>query len=416
MYDLAIIGASPEGISAAQRGISNYPASRIALITQGWEGVWAERASTKKSGGQSDWTEAEPTEKLRQLAAFGVDVIPAIGHFKQTETELAWQGDQRALTAQAYLLTTAVERYQATQGALTQIPSGNLTSHPSGAKTWGIWGAFPQHLVLAQTLAQHGHSVQLFTRNAHLLPEEDREMGHLLRWYLEAQGIKIWRNCHRFTANFIPDSQTYQLSVQSGTTTHGLQIDQLLQPQCLKLPWHWLKALPDFCPAIKANAPYVEVNDCLQTAHPQIFACGGSLKGYSSEAIAIQEANYVVDRVLGNSQRPINYAQIPFGIDLNPPWYRVGLSEQQATAQWEKIHVYYGYEAYQGASPLRGGCKILANQQDQMVGAHWFGASAKAGISLLTLGMTGGVTVEALKNLPVVDSGVAQVLQDLSQR
>ncbi|MFM1841770.1 MAG: hypothetical protein RLZZ490_503 [Cyanobacteriota bacterium] len=413
MYDLAIIGASPEGISAAQRGISTYPASRIALITQGWERVWTERVSTEKSGDQSDWAEIEATEKLRQLAALGVDVIPAIGHFKQTGSELVWQGDQRTITAQAYLLTTAVERYQATHNAVNSTNWVNLT--PSGATTWGIRGASPQHLVLAQTLVQQGHAVQLFTRNAYLLPGEDREMSHLLQCYLEAQGIKIWCHCHRFVPTFLPKSQTYQLSVESGAISHRLEVNQLWQRPSSALPWHWFKTLPDFRNESESHAPYVAVNDSLQTAHPQIYACGGWLKGYPSVAIAIQESRYGVDRILSNMQRPINYAHIPFGINLNSPWYRVGLSEQQATAQWKKIHVYYGYEAYQGDSPLRGVCKILANHEDQIVGAHWFGTSAPAGIALLTLGMTGGITVETLKNLPVVDRGVAQGLQALSR-
>jgi pyruvate/2-oxoglutarate dehydrogenase complex dihydrolipoamide dehydrogenase (E3) component len=411
MYDLAILGASPEGISAARRSISHYPASRIALITQGWERVWTEKELIGSDGDRRAQTEL--VETLRQLAALGVDVISAIGQLNQTGTELRWEGEQRGITARAYLLTTTLEQHRATHSTFGLV---NPPQQPNEAKTWGIWGAFPRNLVLAQTLAQQGHGVQLFTRNASLLPGEDREMSQLLQSYLEALGVKVWRNCHHFVRTLLPDIQKYQLAMESGATSCHLLLDQVWQPPLPALPWHWLQTLPEFGNEREACVPYLVVNDQLQTAHSQLFACGGWLQGYPSGAIALQEAHYVVERFLGNNQGPINYAQIPFGIALDPPWYRVGLSQQQATAQWEKIHIYHGYEPYQGDSPLRGVCKILSNSQDQIVGAHWFGPSAPAGISLLTLAIAAGLSVATLKNLPVMDSKVAQVLQDLSGR
>jgi pyruvate/2-oxoglutarate dehydrogenase complex dihydrolipoamide dehydrogenase (E3) component len=430
MYDLVIIGASPEGISAAQQGIKKFPTSRIALITQGWETLWAERELPQKFNDLCS-VETEPEEILRQLAALGVDVILESGHFNKTEVELVWQVSQRELKANAYLLTTNVKQYQATHNALIK---DNLFSPPknsSEAKTWAIWGALPQNLILTQTLAQQGNSVQLFTRNSHLLPGEDREMSHLLQCYLETMGIKIWPNCHRFTPHFNADHQTYQLSIVSPTESQEITVDALWRSPkdpfrgapLPELLWHWEENLSG-PREISINDTYLAVNDYLQTTHPQIFACGGWLKGYTSEAIAqksatqcaIQEAHYVVDRVLGKIRQPINYAQIPFGIDLNPPWYRVGLNQQEATQQLKNIHVYYGYEPCQAVSTLRGLCKIITNEQDKVLGAHWFGESAKAGISLLTLAITKALTVVDLQNLPVVESDVAQVLQDLSRR
>ena len=210
MYDLVIIGASPEGLSAAQRGIRQSNSSRIALITQGWETVWAERELGKDFGNQSAFIETKSAEILRKLASLGVDVITASGHFKQTEAGLTWQVEERELTSQAYLLTTDFKTAQATQES--PITGENLSKlkqqDQAKKKYWGIWGALPQNLILAQTLAQQGNSVQLFTRNGHLLPGEDQEMSHLLQCYLESMGIKIWHNCHRFTPHFNADRQT----------------------------------------------------------------------------------------------------------------------------------------------------------------------------------------------------------------
>jgi len=411
MYDLVIIGASPEGLRAARRGIENFQTARIALITQGWERVWAAKES------EQNLVDTDRRESLRQLAALGVDVIPDCGQGQATATGFVWSMAQRELTARASLLTTA--SHQAQQDGLNQINQinlGNPTANPAAAKTWGIWGALPQNLILAQTLAHQGHTVQLFSRNAHLLPGEDREMSHLLQCYLATQGIKIWHNCRHFRSQFSKESQTYQLLFSSGVESHEIRVDAFERFPLPELPWHWLKNVSHFGTEIASNSSYIAVNDHLQTAHPQIFACGGWLKGYGSPAIALREADFVVDQVLGNIQNPINYGQIPFGIDLDPPWYRLGLSQQHATAQCTKIHIYDGYEPHQPNSPLRGLCKIITNEQDQILGAHWFGPSAKTGISVLTLAIAKSLTVEALRNLPVVDVNIAPVLQNLCRR
>ncbi|MEB3228160.1 MAG: NAD-binding protein [Synechocystis sp.] len=406
MYDLAIIGASPEGLSAAQRGIQTAKQPRIALITQGWERAWAQ----KEPAEQNSESGTDPWECLRQLAALGVDVIPEEGTIQPTETACLWQGTQRTLTARAFLLTTDVDRYQATQHPWT---SSNTAQPAASTNTWGIWGALPQNLLLAQQLAHRGHAVHLFSRNPHPLPGEDREMSDWLQRYLATQGVTFWGNCQGFSAEWIPDPQTHRLSFTTGGQFHQRQVDQFWQLPLPALPWQWLQQIPAFTPERESKASYLAVNDCLQTTHPQIFACGGWLKGYTSPLIAIQEGHYVVDRVFGDRQGPIDYAPIPFGLDLPLPWYRIGLNEQQATEQGEQIHIYHGYEAYQPDSPLRGFCKILTDQQDHILGAHWFGHSAKAGISLLTLAWEEGIPLRTLKKMPVVVEGMAQVWQTL---
>jgi pyruvate/2-oxoglutarate dehydrogenase complex dihydrolipoamide dehydrogenase (E3) component len=419
MYDLVIVGASPEGVSAAQQGIKNAQTARIALITQGWETLWGQ-APPSPTHSNPYFAPTDLAATLRELKILGVDVIHQHGHFEQTETGLTWQTAPRSLTAKAYLLTTDRDRYQATQASTAILNSPHQSVE---GKRWGIWGAFPENLRLAQTLAQSGHTIQLLTRNAHLLPGEDREMSHLLQCYLDSIGVTIWCQCHGFRANFNTDDQTYRLSFRDHVGSQQVTVDSFWRSPYSQLPWHWFNLLPTFQPEVTSNAPYLAVNQNLQTSHPQIYACGSWLKGYGAQPVALQEAHYVVDRLLGKSDQPINYAHIPFGIDIDPPWHRVGLSEQQAAEQYNKIYLHYGYEPYRGDSPLRGVVKIISNQQGHIVGAHWFGAAAPTGISLLTLAIihnatagTSALTVKALQDLPVMDVSIASVFQDLLEK
>ncbi|MFM7437668.1 MAG: FAD-dependent oxidoreductase [Snowella sp.] len=225
-YDLVIIGASPEGMYAAQQAIKHH--KRVALVEQGINGqaqkgnlsIWNQITSfsgqyhTLKSWGY--FADALPTylflaktqnlvdtisqtdfqsDQLVVLAASGVDVILGSGSFFASP-QLIFVIDNRNLRSRSYLLAT---------GSTTFIPqilgleqAGYLTLSSFGQyqfdqsiKTWTMLGATPNAITFAQFLSSLDQKVIILTKNAHILPQEEHEIAHLLQAQLEAMGIQI---------------------------------------------------------------------------------------------------------------------------------------------------------------------------------------------------------------------------------
>ena len=387
MYQLVIIGASPEGLAAAHSCVERYPTARIALVTQGWEQGW----SGDRHG---DLGEENFWEELRLLAAQGVDVVVGQGIFSQSPSGLLYQTQERTLEGENYLLTSGKADSKDTNALAIPVQNPDKAM----PQRWVIVGTLPENLVVAKELTKLGHGVTILSRNSHLLPGEDREMASLLQCYLASLGIEFWFDCSNLASHYDQDKSTYSIQFNHGSeeSSHHLTVDNLLaigrSPQYGNL----LANLPEFNRALK-DSSYLSVNDHLQTAHGQIYACGDWLKGYHCPAIAQQEARYVVHQVLGKNTTPINYSQIPFTIDLAPPWYRIGDPAGTDCAQ----KIIRGFEPYSDHCDLRGMYKLTLDSQDRIISAHWFGQRSRESMALLQLAIAKGISWQELELLPL---------------
>ncbi|MBE9240431.1 FAD-dependent oxidoreductase [Synechocystis salina] len=381
MYQLVIIGASPEGLAAAHSCVEQYPTARIALVTQGWERGW----SGDRHG---ELAEENFWEQLRLLAAQTVDVVVGEGTFSQTPSGLLYQTQERTLEGESYLLTS---------GKVDEENFNRLSETP---QRWALVGALPENLVLAQELTKQGHGVTILTRNSHLLPGEDPEMAALLQTYLTSLGIEFWFNCRNLISHYGQSNCTYGLQFNHGSegASHHLTVDNLRSKGRSPRYENLLANLPE----LNDNASprqncYLTVNPNLQTAHGQIYACGDWLKGYRCPAIAQREAKYVVHRILGQDTTPINYGQIPFTVDLEPLWYRIG----DPTALDYAQKIIRGFEPYSDHCDLRGMFKLALDSQDRIISAHWFGQRGQESMSLLLLAIAKGISWRELQPLPL---------------
>ncbi|MBE9203904.1 NAD(P)/FAD-dependent oxidoreductase [Synechocystis salina LEGE 06099] len=383
MYQLVIIGASPEGLAAAHSCVEQYPAARIALVTHGWERGW----SGDRHG---ELAEEKFWEQLRLLAAQTVDVVVGEGTFLQAPVGLLYQTEERkrTLEGESYLLTSG------------KVDEENFNRFSDTPQQWAMVGALPGNLVLAQELTKLGHRVTILSRNSQLLPGEDREMAALLQTYLASLGIEFWFNCRNLVSHYNQSDCTYRLQFNHGCEgdSHHLTVDNLRSKRRSPQYGNLLVNLPELNDsASQGQSIYLTVNQNLQTTHGQIYACGDWLKGYRCPPIAEQEAQYVVHRILGQDASPINYGQIPFTIDLEPLWYRIG--DPAALDYAQKI--IRGFEPYSDHCDLRGMYKLALDSHDRIISAHWFGPRARESMVLLQLAIAKGISWSELKPLPL---------------
>jgi dihydrolipoamide dehydrogenase len=446
-YDLVIIGASTEGIYAAQQAIKHN--KRVALIEQGINDQakkvnisifnqitsFSQQYNTLKCLGY--FADTLPislflektqnlvdtisktdfrSDQLAVLSAAGVDVILGSGSFFASP-QLTFAIDNRNLRSRSYLLATgSISR-------ISQIPgleqAGYLTLSTVGKyqfdqliKTWIILGATPDAIALAQYLSSLDQKVIILTKNNHILPREDGEVAHLLQAQLEAMGIQI------ITQAKIQEVKSVDLKKEIFLEKQVIESDEILLSS--------------------ANSPYIEnlnlneinvkfdqtrifTNSQLQTTNSQVYACGSLLGGHNISEIAEYEARVILNNVFSSKKSKkihVNYSLIPYSFLTYPNFARIGLTEIQARQQSENnIQVIKTYFKSQNETQFldtsTGICKLIINSKQEILGVHILGNQAGELIMLFTVAIQQKIKLDQLVKINSPSPLFSEILQQL---
>ncbi|MDH5597718.1 MAG: dihydrolipoyl dehydrogenase [Cyclobacteriaceae bacterium] len=124
----------------------------------------------------------------------------------------------------------------------------------------------------------------------------------------------------------------------------------------------------------------IEVNDHLQTSHPNIYAIGDVVRGPMLAHKAEEEGVFVAETIAG--QKPhINYNLIPGVVYTWPEVAGVGLTEEQLKEKGVEYKVgnfpFRALGRARASMDIDGMVKVLANKQtDEILGVHIIGARA----------------------------------------
>ena len=424
-YDLVIIGASPEGISAAQQSIKYK--KRVALVeqslnnpTQNFSGsifgqitTFSRHYNTLKSWGY--FTDALPTnlflektqdliqtisktdfraDQLAVLAAAGVDVILGSGSFFASP-QLRFAIDDRNLRSRSYLLATGEIRSISPIPGLEQ--AGYVTPSTFGQyqfdqsiKTWVILGANPNAIALAQYLSSFNQTVILLTKNDHIFPQEDREIAHLLQAQLETMGIQVITQAKIQAVNIIDLKKEIILEKQV-IKSDEILLNLQVSPQTNSLNLNEIK--------VKFNHARIFTNSQLQTDNPQVYACGNLLGGYKISEIAEYEAGVAVNNALFSQKINLDYSLIPYSFPIYPTFARIGLTEIQARQKSENnIQIRRAYLKSQNQAHLLdqtvGICKLIINSKQEILGVHILGNDTAELMALFTLAIQQNIKLD----------------------
>jgi pyruvate/2-oxoglutarate dehydrogenase complex dihydrolipoamide dehydrogenase (E3) component len=443
-YDLVIIGASPEGISAAQQSIKYK--KRVALVEQslnnptqnftcsifGQITTFSRHYHTLKSWGY--FTDTLPSnlflektqnlvdtisktdfksEQLAVLAAAGVDVILGSGSFFASP-QLRFAIDNRSLRSRSYLLATGSIRSISPIPGLEQV--GYITLSTFGQyqfdqsiKTWTILGANPNAIALAQYLSSLNQKVILLTKNDHIFPQEDREIAHLLQAKLEAMGIQVITQAKIQMVNIINLKKEIILEKQLIKSDEILLTSEA-SPQTNSLNLNEIK--------IKFNHARILTNSQLQTNNPQVYACGNLLGGYKISEIAEYEAGVAVNNALFSKKINLDYSLIPYSFPIYPTFARIGLTEIQARQKSENnIRIRRAYLKSQNQAslldPTVGICKLIINSKQEILGVHILGNDTAELMALFTLAIQQNIKLDQLIKINSPSSIFREILEQL---
>ena len=141
----------------------------------------------------------------------------------------------------------------------------------------------------------------------------------------------------------------------------------------------------------------IEVDEHFATADPSIYALGDVIERVQLTPVAIQEAMVLVDHLYGEGQATIDYNNIPTAVFCQPEFATVGLSEEQARAEYPNIAIYIS-DFKPMLQTLGGGSEritmklVVDSESDKVLGCHMVGEHAAEIIQGMGIALKAGAT------------------------
>lgn len=220
-----------------------------------------------------------------------------------------------------------------------------------------------------------GCATELVYRGPKLLKQFDADLGVHVTGEMQGKGVTIRLNTEVTSIEKLGDDK-YRVSLNDGNT---------LDSDCVmyatgRQPLLQEAGLENSGIELKANGKIV-VDDGFQTTVPGVYALGDIIDSPELTPVATAEAMVFVDRLFKGSQRTLDYSNIPTAVFCQPNIGTVGLTEQQAREQYDKVAVYKStFRALKNT--LSGSTEqtlmkvIVVEESDSVVGVHMVGPDA----------------------------------------
>ena len=167
---------------------------------------------------------------------------------------------------------------------------------------------------------------------------------------------------------------------------------------------------------IKSSAAGITVNKKLQTINTRIYACRGCNAGDPTPHLALADAHIAVKNALFLPIAKINDSHVPSVVSTVPALARVGQTEASAIQRFGKDAVvlqqpFKTLNKAQIQGETTGFCKLIVHRNGTLLGAHIVGAQADELISTIALAMQQDLNIEAIADLVLPSSSLAEIIQ-----
>ena len=446
--DLIIIGGGPGGYVAALRAAQlrkkvtvieedriggtcmNYgciPTKFLLSQTKTWNELkhspriegWKETVRLNWPGVQKE--KRAVVERLVRGTEFllernGVEVLKGRGKLR-SERAVLFQGPagERELEAEKTILatgsTSAGLPFLKPDGStvITHLEALDFEDVP---RSLVVVGAGAIGLEIGTIYSRVGTEVTVLEILPTILPGTDRQMASRLERLLKKQGLKI------FT----------EMRIEEGVCEAGRVS---LRGTCLKTgqPFEFGAEKVLLAAGRRPNSEFlrhgfgqlldrggfVQVNARLETAVPGIYALGDLIGGKLLAHKASHEGMIAAENAAGGSAE-MKYQALPMAVFTEPELASVGLTEDEAKAAGLQVQIgLFSLQANGRAVTLEspeGMVKIIAAQDDRVVGAHILAPFASEMIPEMTLAVGKGLTVQDVSQTIHVHPTVSEAMME----
>ena len=349
--------------------------------------------------------EIEPHDSVERYTALGVDVRR--GHARivdpwTVEIE-ADDGRRERLTTRSIVIAAGAEPFVPPLPGLDAIDcltSDNLWTLRALPRRLAVLGGGPIGCELAQAFARLGATVTQIEMAPRLLMREDEDVSALAKAALERDGVRVLtgHGALRVEVEGAAEGRAQVLVVEASGGETRIAFDRLLCAvgRAARLRGYGLEELGIVDPARPPKT--VPVGAFLQTRYPNIYAAGDVAGPYQFTHTAAHQAWYAsVNALFGSLKRfRADYRVVPWATFIDPEVARVGLNEQEATAQGVAFEVTrYGLDELDRAiadGAAEGFVKVLTVPgKDAILGVTIIGAHAGELLAEYVLAMKHGI-------------------------
>ena len=336
----------------------------------------------------------EPHDSVERFTSLGVECV--IGEAK-IESPYVVTVAGRTINTRSIIVATGAKPL------VPPIPGLDQIDYLTSDTIWTL-RELPKHLLvvgggpigceLAQAFSNLGAQVTQVDMAARIMPREDPDVSALVMQQFEEQGIDLLVD-HRLTKFEVVDGVNTMEAEHKGSVVR-VEFDKVLLAIGRKPNVEGF-GLEELSMPLTAQGA-IEVNASMQTAYPNIFACGDVAGPYQFTHMASFQAWYAsLNALLGGLWRSkANYRVVPWATFTDPEVARVGLSEEEAKQRGTPYEI-TRYELNEHDRALadgeaRGFIKILTVPgKDKILGVTIVGYHAGEIIGEFVFAMTHGM-------------------------
>ena len=277
----------------------------------------------------------EPHDSVERYGSLGVDCIS--GEAAVLSPNEVQVGDKR-FTARAIIIAAGARPFVPPIKGLEKVDyktSDTIWQIRQQPKRLIVVGGGPIGTELAQAFAFLGSQVTQVETGERILIREDEDASQLVMQQMKEAGVQVMTKARAQEIEIGEDGQAQMIlaDADSGETTRR-PFDVLLlavgrQPNGDSVP-----GLAEVGVEINKRGA-VEVDSCLRTAVPNIYACGDVIGGYQFTHTAGHGAVTAVINALSPLpfKKKVDWSVVPWCTFSHPEVARVGLNEQEARAK-----------------------------------------------------------------------------------
>lgn len=161
----------------------------------------------------------------------------------------------------------------------------------------------------------------------------------------------------------------------------------------------------------------IKVNEYMQTNHPRVYACGDVTGSYMLAHTASRESDVALNHILGIDDH-MSYKANPGVVYTNPEIACAGKTEEELKESNTEYQVFKLPMAYSGRFMAEnetgsGVCKIITDNNEQIIGCHMLGNPSSEIIATATIAIEENYTLDEFKKIIFPHPTVAEIIHEI---
>ena len=266
---------------------------------------------------------------------------------------------------------------------------------------------------IGQFFQNLGTQVTIVEMAEHILGNEDKDVAKQLQRQFKKDKIKVLAGVGVQTCEIVDNKVVATLSNGKSVTADTCLVAVGRKPNLAN------SGIEEIGIELVGRGK-VKVNEYLETNVEGIYAIGDIIDTAMLAHVASKEGEVAAVNALGGNKK-VNYSAVPRCVYTEPEVAGVGKTEKQLQAAGEEYNVgQFDFRALgkaQAIGHIQGFIKVLADNNDKIIGASIVGPHATDLLTELSLAVGLGLTVEQVGDIihahPSLSEGLMEALHDV---